>query len=54
MRITNDFPTLPKFRAHLDEINLTDPGHLRPNWDTYFMARFISLFSESKLLTHQF
>ncbi|KAJ7225355.1 cytidine deaminase-like protein [Mycena pura] len=38
IHIPNTFQDLPALHSHLDQINLLDPGHLRPNWDTYFMT----------------
>lgn len=38
IRITNDFQSIAALHEHLEQINLQDPVHLRPDWDTYFMV----------------
>jgi dCMP deaminase len=38
VHILNSFESIPELRAHLDALNLLDPEHLRPGWDTYFMV----------------
>jgi len=38
IHIPNTFQDLPALHSHLDQINLLDPSHLRPNWDMYFMT----------------
>ncbi|KIY48343.1 hypothetical protein FISHEDRAFT_65845 [Fistulina hepatica ATCC 64428] len=38
LHIANTFSTLADLHRHLDEIDLLAPGHLRPDWDTYFMT----------------
>ncbi|KIY67207.1 hypothetical protein CYLTODRAFT_397583 [Cylindrobasidium torrendii FP15055 ss-10] len=36
--INNVFPGTSDLQAHIADLDLTDPKHLRPNWDTYFMT----------------
>jgi hypothetical protein len=36
--INNDFSRLSDLHAHINNLNLLDPQHLRPSWDTYFMV----------------
>ncbi|KAF5388569.1 hypothetical protein D9757_004664 [Collybiopsis confluens] len=38
LRVINDFPSLSAFHAHLEELDLLDSSHLRPDWDMYFMT----------------
>ncbi|KAJ7040443.1 cytidine deaminase-like protein [Mycena alexandri] len=38
IRISNTFQTLSSLYSYLDDLNLLDPGHLRPQWDAYFMT----------------
>ncbi|KAF7339329.1 hypothetical protein MSAN_02146600 [Mycena sanguinolenta] len=38
IHIFNNFPSLDVLHSHLDDLNLLDPGHLRPQWDAYFMT----------------
>ncbi|KAJ7170045.1 cytidine deaminase-like protein [Mycena filopes] len=38
IHISNTFPTLSSLHSYLDDLNLLDPGHLRPQWDAYFMT----------------
>ncbi|KAJ7597499.1 cytidine deaminase-like protein [Mycena floridula] len=38
IRIINDFRNIPSFHERLEETNLLDPLHLRPDWDGYFMT----------------
>ncbi|KAJ6519987.1 cytidine deaminase-like protein [Mycena sanguinolenta] len=38
IHICNNFPSLSTLHSHLDDLNLLDPGHLRPQWDAYFMT----------------
>ncbi|KAF7320475.1 hypothetical protein MKEN_00832400 [Mycena kentingensis (nom. inval.)] len=45
IRVSNSFREVAALHAHLDEVNPLDPGHLRPNWDTYFM-KLASLASQ--------
>ncbi|KAF7303309.1 Deoxycytidylate deaminase [Mycena kentingensis (nom. inval.)] len=37
IHVSNSFREVAALHEHLDEVNLLDSGHLRPNWDTYFM-----------------
>ncbi|KAJ7293741.1 hypothetical protein C8J57DRAFT_1269870 [Mycena rebaudengoi] len=41
IHISNNFLDLAAFHSHLDDLNLLDPGHLRPQWDAYFMVSTI-------------
>ncbi|KAG7099616.1 hypothetical protein E1B28_001444 [Marasmius oreades] len=36
--IMNDFSTTSDLYNYLDELDLPNPSHLRPGWDTYFMT----------------
>ncbi|KAF9270616.1 hypothetical protein L218DRAFT_952713 [Marasmius fiardii PR-910] len=36
--VTNDFSTTSELYNHLNELDLPNPSHLRPDWDTYFMT----------------
>ncbi|KAJ6621190.1 cytidine deaminase-like protein [Mycena sp. CBHHK59/15] len=36
--VSNTFQNLEALHSHLDGLNLLDPGHLRPQWDAYFMT----------------
>ncbi|KAI3622082.1 deoxycytidylate deaminase [Moniliophthora roreri] len=36
--IMNDFSSLPDLHEHLENLDLPNPSHLRPDWDTYFMT----------------
>ncbi|KAJ7446487.1 cytidine deaminase-like protein [Mycena galericulata] len=38
MHVANTFQNLSMLHSHLDDLNLLDPGHLRPQWDAYFMT----------------
>ncbi|KAF5311839.1 hypothetical protein D9619_002849 [Psilocybe cf. subviscida] len=38
IQITNSFESMRDFHAHLNEIDLLHPEHLRPGWDAYFMT----------------
>ncbi|KAJ7161413.1 cytidine deaminase-like protein [Mycena crocata] len=38
IHISNNFQSLEMLHTHLDDLNLLDPGHLRPQWDAYFMT----------------
>ncbi|KAF7347695.1 hypothetical protein MVEN_01526600 [Mycena venus] len=38
VHISNTFESLNLLHAYLDDLNLLDPGHLRPQWDAYFMT----------------
>ncbi|KAJ7110048.1 cytidine deaminase-like protein [Mycena epipterygia] len=38
IHIANTFHNLSMLHSHLDDLNLLDPGHLRPQWDAYFMT----------------
>jgi dCMP deaminase len=41
IHVSNTFQNLSMLYSHLDDLNLLDPGHLRPQWDAYFMVRVI-------------
>ncbi|KAJ6503367.1 cytidine deaminase-like protein [Mycena vitilis] len=36
--VSNNFNNLSALHSYLDDLNLLDPGHLRPQWDAYFMT----------------
>ncbi|KAL0579442.1 Deoxycytidine monophosphate (dCMP) deaminase [Marasmius crinis-equi] len=36
--IMNDFRTVSDLYEHLETLDLPNPSHLRPDWDTYFMT----------------
>lgn len=38
IKIINDFRTISALHSHLNDLNILDPSHLRPDWDTYFMV----------------
>ncbi|KAJ7619191.1 cytidine deaminase-like protein [Mycena polygramma] len=38
IHVSNNFKTLSVLHSYLDDLNLLDPGHLRPQWDAYFMT----------------
>ncbi|KAJ7207400.1 cytidine deaminase-like protein [Mycena haematopus] len=38
IHISNNFQSLSLLYAYLDDLNLLDPGHFRPQWDAYFMT----------------
>ncbi|KAF9074823.1 cytidine deaminase-like protein [Rhodocollybia butyracea] len=38
LRVVNDHPTISAFHAHIECLDLLNPVHLRPDWDTYFMT----------------
>ncbi|PBL00575.1 hypothetical protein ARMGADRAFT_916800 [Armillaria gallica] len=38
IKIINDFRTVSALHSHLNDLNILDPSHLRPDWDTYFMT----------------
>ncbi|KAJ6575285.1 cytidine deaminase-like protein [Mycena capillaripes] len=38
IHISNNFQNLSLLHSYLDDLNLLDPGHLRPQWDAYFMT----------------
>ncbi|KAJ7492461.1 cytidine deaminase-like protein [Mycena latifolia] len=38
IHVSNTFQNLSLLHSHLDDLNLLDPGHLRPQWDAYFMT----------------
>ncbi|KAJ7631046.1 cytidine deaminase-like protein [Roridomyces roridus] len=38
IHVTNTFQNIPALHSHLDDLKLHDPGHLRPQWDAYFMT----------------
>ncbi|THV07525.1 hypothetical protein K435DRAFT_709550 [Dendrothele bispora CBS 962.96] len=38
IRMVNDFAKLSGLHAHVESIDLLNPSHLRPDWDTYFMT----------------
>lgn len=38
LNVTNTFQSIPELRLHLDALDMTNTGRLRPQWDTYFMA----------------
>lgn len=38
IKIINDFRTVSALHSHLNHLNILDPSHLRPDWDTYFMT----------------
>ncbi len=38
IKIINDFRTVSALHSHLNDLNILDPSHLRPDWDTYFMV----------------
>lgn len=38
VHVANAFQNISMLHSHLDELNLLDPGHLRPQWDAYFMV----------------
>ncbi|KAF7307055.1 hypothetical protein MIND_00498600 [Mycena indigotica] len=38
IHVSNPFKKLSELHQYLDDLNLLDPGHLRPNWDAYFMT----------------
>lgn len=38
IHINNNFNELSELYAHLENLNLLDPQHLRPSWDAYFMT----------------
>jgi dCMP deaminase len=38
INVINTFPTLQQLHAYLDRLDLLDPEHLRPSWDSYFMV----------------
>ncbi|KAK7465400.1 Deoxycytidine monophosphate (dCMP) deaminase [Stygiomarasmius scandens] len=38
IQIVNDFRKLSGLHAHLGSLDLLNPCHLRPDWDTYFMT----------------
>ncbi|KAF8216050.1 cytidine deaminase-like protein [Mycena galopus ATCC 62051] len=38
IHVSNDFSSLSSLHSYLDDLNLLDPGHLRPQWDAYFMT----------------
>ncbi|KAL9716479.1 Deoxycytidine monophosphate (dCMP) deaminase [Leucoagaricus gongylophorus] len=38
IHINNDFNEFSELHAHLENLNLLDPQHLRPSWDAYFMT----------------
>ncbi|KAK0208768.1 cytidine deaminase-like protein [Desarmillaria ectypa] len=38
IKIINDFRSVSALYSHLNDLNLLDPCHLRPDWDTYFMT----------------
>ncbi|KAJ7751324.1 cytidine deaminase-like protein [Mycena maculata] len=38
IHVVNTFQNLSFLYSHLDDLNLLDPGHLRPQWDAYFMT----------------
>ena len=40
IQIVNSFTTLQGLHAHLDDVDLLHPEHLRPSWDAYFMVGF--------------
>lgn len=39
VHINNDFNEFSELHAHLENLNLLDPQHLRPSWDAYFMVK---------------
>jgi len=45
IQIVNDFQKLSGLHAHLGSLDLLNPCHLRPDWDTYFMVCFKPLTS---------
>ncbi|KAJ7925947.1 cytidine deaminase-like protein [Mycena leptocephala] len=45
IHVSNTFQDLSKLHSYLDDLNLLDPGHLRPQWDAYFMASPLTLAS---------
>ncbi|KAJ7706011.1 cytidine deaminase-like protein [Mycena rosella] len=38
IHVSNTFQNFTLLHSHLDDLNLLDPGHLRPHWDAYFMT----------------
>ncbi|KIM47742.1 hypothetical protein M413DRAFT_417056 [Hebeloma cylindrosporum] len=38
IQVGNSFTTLQGLHAHLDDVDLLHPEHLRPSWDAYFMT----------------
>ncbi|KAJ7070872.1 cytidine deaminase-like protein [Mycena amicta] len=38
IHVSNSFRELSELHRYLDDLNLLDPGHLRPSWDAYFMT----------------
>ncbi|KAJ3334900.1 Deoxycytidine monophosphate (dCMP) deaminase [Kappamyces sp. JEL0680] len=36
--VFNDGDDIPKFHQAIEKLQLSDPQHTRPSWDTYFMA----------------
>jgi dCMP deaminase len=38
IHISNNFDSPSMLHSYLDDLNLLDPGHLRPQWDAYFMV----------------
>ncbi|KAF7311046.1 hypothetical protein HMN09_00648100 [Mycena chlorophos] len=38
IHISNSFQSLSALHGYLDDLNLLDPGHVRPPWDAYFMT----------------
>ncbi|EAU92806.2 dCMP deaminase [Coprinopsis cinerea okayama7 len=38
IHITNSYSSIQGLFTHLDDLDLTNPQHLRPSWDDYFMT----------------
>jgi dCMP deaminase len=38
IHISNNFDSPSMLHSYLDDLNLLDPSHLRPQWDAYFMV----------------
>ncbi|KAJ7808238.1 cytidine deaminase-like protein, partial [Mycena olivaceomarginata] len=38
IHISNNFDSPSMLHSYLDDLNLLDPSHLRPQWDAYFMT----------------
>lgn len=53
IHVVNSFNSPSELHAHLDKLDLLNPEHLRPAWDTYFMVCSASLSYKCMNLNHR-
>lgn len=49
LNVINTFQSLSELHLHLDSLDMTNTERLRPQWDTYFMARNVLRSAYPKL-----